>query len=695
MENLESSYIPLDIAASVNEWNDGVQGGESCGIDAMKDVFAWMRGSINGWYGWANDGKMEHIDNQIITPKGFVKMGDLGVGDTVFDENGLPCKIIRVTETQYGKKCFRVIFNDGETVICGEEHLWLTYNNAELRSYNSHRKRTITRTNYNQAHKRHLPKVRTTLEISETMAARNGRTGNNHAIQLSKPLQFDEKILLLNPYVLGAWLGDGSSSGPSITNHELDADILRNIEFAGYQVKKHKTTKGKTANFQIGSRGEVMRILRHYNLVKNKHIPSDYSLGSFTQRLHLLQGLMDTDGYINKSGMAEFCACNRPEFAAQVYSLICSLGIRAGITKSDAKLYGRKTSDRYRITFKTTLPIFRLARKYGRIPKKVDKAQEFRFIVKCEPIESVPCRCIQIDSPNKLYLTGRSFIPTHNSEFRDYLKVLKAKRDGWKFCIFRPEDMNSIISEGKAKIKANRLYKNLAWNLTGQTWNEAFAKKYYLTRMTLDEEQDALTFITDHIFVIYPKDRHYKNIQDEFRFMHEKYGIDAFEIDTFSGVLLPAHKGERDDEKMVRCFFDFKQLALETNTVIDFVAHAKAQNDVKEKDGRFKVVNQFMVLGGSAWDAKMDGQYSIYRPERHLSPKDPKVHFWNLKQKESQIVGVERGVCEGIEFAYTKKQYFFDGVNPLTGEVKLKPGEKKGPIDFSQSKPRDPDELPL
>ncbi len=274
------------------------------------------------------------------------------------------------------------------------------------------------------------------------------------------------------------------------------------------------------------------------------------------------------------------------------------------------------------------------------------------------------------------------------SEFRDFLKVIKAKRDGWKFCLFKPEDMNSVMVKGKAEIKANRIYKNLAWNLTGKTWNKNFAKKYFLQQMTLEEEQEALDFITNHIYVVYPKDRHYKNIIDEFRFMSEKYGITGFEVDTFSGLLVPAEKGERDDEKMVRAFFDFKQHALETNTIVDFVAHAKAQNDAKEKNGSFKVVNQFMVLGGSAWDAKMDGQYSIYRPERHLSPSDPKVHFWNLKQKESQIVGVQRGVCEKIEFSYTKKQYYFDGVNPLTGEVKLKPGEKapQTVADFTESK---------
>lgn len=272
------------------------------------------------------------------------------------------------------------------------------------------------------------------------------------------------------------------------------------------------------------------------------------------------------------------------------------------------------------------------------------------------------------------------------SEMRDYLKVLKSKHDGWKWCLFRPEDMDAVMVDGRPQIKANRLYKNLAWTLTGKTWLKNFSQKYFVPAMTLDEEMEALEFIKNHFFVIYPKDRTYKNIIDQKLFMYEKFGIDGFETDPISGLVLPSN--ERADERLAAVLFDEKEFALKTNSVNDFVNHPKSMNDVKDKSGAFKVVNQFMVLGGSMNDAKMDGQYSIYRPERHLNPSDPKVHFWNLKQKNSQIVGVQRGVYEKIEFAYTKKQYYFDGVNPMTGEVK--PDKfKQGNVDFTQPKGKD------
>lgn len=268
------------------------------------------------------------------------------------------------------------------------------------------------------------------------------------------------------------------------------------------------------------------------------------------------------------------------------------------------------------------------------------------------------------------------------SQMRDFLKVLKSKNDGWKWCCFRPEDMDTVMVGGKPQIKANRIYKNMAWSLTGKTWSKNFAKRYFINQMTLEEEMEALEFITKHIFVIYPKDRRYKNLIDEKRFMYEKYGIDGFETDPISGMILPDH--ERGDERLAAVLFDEKEFALQTNSVNDFVNHPKSMQEVKEKDGRFKVVNQFMVLGGSMNDAKMDGQYSVYRCERHLNPSDPKVHFWNLKQKNAQVVGVQRGVYEKIEFSFTKMQYYFDGINPMTGENKNTP--KQAPVDFTQSK---------
>lgn len=70
------------------------------------------------------EGKALAIDTPIPTPGGFVNMGDLKEGDTVFDENGSPCKVTFATQVMHGRKCYRVTFDDGASVIADAEHQW-------------------------------------------------------------------------------------------------------------------------------------------------------------------------------------------------------------------------------------------------------------------------------------------------------------------------------------------------------------------------------------------------------------------------------------------------------------------------------------------------------------------------------------------------------------------------------------------
>lgn len=282
------------------------------------------------------------------------------------------------------------------------------------------------------------------------------------------------------------------------------------------------------------------------------------------------------------------------------------------------------------------------------------------------------------------------------SLFLDIMNVTKAKHDGFKFALYKGEDMDAISDGKNVKIQANRIYKNLAWSLTGKTWNKNFADRWHAPRMTLSEENDALDFITEHFYVIYPKDRTHTNIIAEFYFLWKKFGINVFQIDPWN--LIRVVGDGRDDERLVNAFIDIKEFALTTNSIVNIVAHPKSMSDIKEKNGAFKVVNQFMILGGAAWDMKMDGQFSVYRPERHINPSDTKVALFNLKQKEAEIVGVQRGECSGIEFDKRLRTYYFAGVDPINGRVKEDPLGKKTPSSgsiFDKPVISDPEGLPF
>jgi phage terminase large subunit-like protein len=260
----------------------------------------------------------------------------------------------------------------------------------------------------------------------------------NHSIPCALPLECVEARLPIEPYLLGYWLGNGSSSGAEITG--MDLEPVRAFEAAGFHLREYgrsglATTYGITYAEEAeerrdGTTGRYITAgrsfkadLRALDLLGNKHIPPAYLRASIPQRRALLQGLMDSDGYCDTrgkklAGAAEYTSTN-DRLAADVRELCLSLGYKATLNVGHATIDGRYISDKYRITFTVNSdePLFRVARKLARQGKPGAQRERARrrYIVDCDPVPSVPVRCITVDSPSHLYLAGREMIPTHNT----------------------------------------------------------------------------------------------------------------------------------------------------------------------------------------------------------------------------------------------------------------------------------------
>jgi LAGLIDADG-like domain len=164
--------------------------------------------------------------------------------------------------------------------------------------------------------------------------------------------------------------------------------------------------------------------LRGLGVLGDKHIPSTYLRASLKQRLALLQGLMDTDGTVDPTrAKCEFTTTN-PRLATGVVELVRSLGMKPTCSEGTAKLYGRLIGPKWRIGFaaRADVPPARVQRKAERAAKATRTLR--RFVVSVEPIYSVPVRCIQVDSPSRLYLAGESMVATHNSTIATALGLL-------------------------------------------------------------------------------------------------------------------------------------------------------------------------------------------------------------------------------------------------------------------------------
>lgn len=389
---------------------------------------------ITGFGGEAGPGKGLSLDTELPTPSGFVRMGDVRVGDTLFDMHGQVCRVTALSPVNR-RRTFRLEFDDGSSIIADDVHQWLTttrqerINNGRLNDeFRAHRRAqresrvsgrksdrfTLSLQKRNRerdyALKEPSPgKVRSTLEILNTL--KSSRQSCNHAIDVIPGLSLPDADLPVDPYTLGLWLGDGYSSSGAIGMAASDMDEV--MTYVPYPVRSTRLCglpKYKTPYRVVLFEG-LQKRLRKAGLISNKHIPMMYLRASTEQRIALLQGLLDTDGHADRDGYIEIGLSDK-RLADDVRELVCSLGI-----KTSLKVKKTAGADSHRMLFSAPFQAFRLKRKAEKqkITGYFRPCSRRRFIKAVTEVPSVPTRCIAVDSPTRTYLVGRTFIPTHNT----------------------------------------------------------------------------------------------------------------------------------------------------------------------------------------------------------------------------------------------------------------------------------------
>ncbi|MGI5171886.1 phage terminase large subunit [Spirillospora sp. CA-253888] len=327
------------------------------------------------------EGKALALDTPIATPTGWTTMGELSAGDQVFDRHGVPCTVTWVSPIWEGRPCYTVRTGDGEAIVADIEHEWPA---------------RLCRTGPEQLH--------TTKVLSRPRVKNAQITG-------TAGLHLPDADLPLDPYVLGAWLGDGSTTAAMITS--ADPEITDRIRASGVPCRKAKAKYAWSLTPGDGSTrcSPVRKALVDLGVWDNKHVPDAYHRGSTKQRLALLQGLIDTDGYVHPKGQVEFVSVSK-RLALDVQELVYSLGAKATLREGRATINGRDCGPKYRVKFYLADAAY-LPRKAARC--KDSSVARVRYVW-AEPAESVPTRCIEVNSPDHTYLAGRSLLPTHNSQ---------------------------------------------------------------------------------------------------------------------------------------------------------------------------------------------------------------------------------------------------------------------------------------
>lgn len=413
-------------------------------------------------------GKAGKMSSKVLTPSGFIEMRDVKVGTKVVDGDGEKASVIGVYP-QGKRRIYRITMNDGGFTEVSDNHLWEVQNRCdrqfETRTGN-HRTRII----------------KTEDMLKDFIIEKDGR--KNYSIDYVPEIKaFEEKKFYIHPYLLGCLLGDGGLSTKTICFTKKDKEIVEKINslIGGYEFV---LKRGSDKDYYLRSKDAAKKP----NLLKEelnrlgllgtksatKFIPEEYLYSSHEQRLWLLRGLLDTDGYAEYKGIEYSTASQK--LAENVTELVRSLGGYASLTKRKSGYRdkdGNSVSclDNYRITILFSAnhdnPFWleRKAKIYN--PKrKVWK----RYIKNIEYVGEEECQCIMIDNPCHLYITD-DYIITHNTTIE---KFFNAAVIGWY-----PKDFNLFYSHSGdiTRMYYDGIY-DIVTNSDEYAWNEIFPDLY-------------------------------------------------------------------------------------------------------------------------------------------------------------------------------------------------------------------------
>lgn len=349
-------------------------------------------------------GKGLVLTAKIKIPGGWTEMGRLRVGDTVTAWDGAPTKVTGVYP-QGTKAIYRITFADGRSTECDLSHLWRVYSAA----------------------KRQWIRVINTAEIERLLRVKTFM--DRLYIDLPEPEDCPDKELELDPYSLGLLLGDGGTSNGDVNIATPDQHVVDHFSDTlpdGLAIiRRSRYAYGIAKQKGHGVLNPYITKLRKLGLMGKraweKHIPKEYFHGSIAQRQALVQGLLDTDGTVDKdNGTISFTSTSK-ELAEGMQYLIRSLGGIATITTripsytyKGEKLKGRLAYTVF-IRHKKPSSLFRLPRKKERTKDDNQYAKGLRLRIKSvEYVGHKESRCISVSHSDHLYVTD-DFIVTHNT----------------------------------------------------------------------------------------------------------------------------------------------------------------------------------------------------------------------------------------------------------------------------------------
>lgn len=356
--------------------------------------------------------KMQPVSEPVLTPGGWRTMGDLRLGDYVIGSDGKPTEVMGVYP-QTDRRVMKVTFNDGSWTRCGPEHLWRVENTQNEAAW----------------------PVLTTEQLALAVDGQRQRIWT--VPLLSAPVDYGTNggELPIDPYTFGLLLGDGNLRGASVRFSTAEAELLLALEDglpAGVVVKHAGRYDYEIASTEGYARGDDGRFVEGRNPLVSalraegllgsrsheKFIPEKYLRATPSERLALLQGIMDTDGWVTVVPNGRSCVVairsSSWHLIHGVTDLVEGLGGSVRYSTHATSCNGRpgRLAHKLVIALPAGVSPFRLSRKRDAVVGR--KLGVRRFIDRIEPDGEERSVCIRVAAEDHLYVT-RHHLLTHNT----------------------------------------------------------------------------------------------------------------------------------------------------------------------------------------------------------------------------------------------------------------------------------------
>lgn len=372
-------------------------------------------------------------NEKVLTPTGWNKMKNLKKGSIISNPDGNNQSVIQVFRRNK-QDIYKIKFSDGTKLKCDGDHLWF----AKI----ANRIKGKTVRNY-------LPlnfygSIHRTEDLYKLLI---DYPNKNPLVPCPEPIVYSQRYnSKIDAYLIGLIIGDGSISGKEIRITTKDEEIANYICKMGFK----KTHENSIIEYGISRNSEIADNLKIFGLQgkksNNKFIPNRILKGTVEERLLCLQGLMDTDGYVDTDGRCSYCTVSK-KLAKDVRQLILSLGGWGTITEKETfftykgeKKKGQLAYNIY-IQFPDKKNLFQLSRKKERcIDNNYMHGRLVRTIVSIKKLKKKKKTiCILVNNPNRLFIT-KDFVVTHNTDvlIMDYLQDVGTGLEAdWRGIIFR------------------------------------------------------------------------------------------------------------------------------------------------------------------------------------------------------------------------------------------------------------------